>query len=1824
MGGVAVAAADFVGGGSPFVLATIHDAVGHARRSSASRLPERRRRSWGGGDMDEDDEDDDDEEGYEKKDAAGREQQQQYKSARVVLLALAPDGLALLRTSQPVAEPVHMAASGHHGRLLIAGAVGKAAAASASGPPMRLVALPDVVGYPILGPTPAALFPGPPAPWPAFLSANAWPRALTAVAVHTRLYVRSGEAPPLLLPKTMLMAQPLHALQGRRAEDGAASKAAGMAGVWGSLLPATLGELRAAIPSAAAQLQQLQQLPSSTLLWPFRIEARAGLALVACRVVGPLEQPFTLIQQHSSQQQLLQEQDGHAGFSTISLLVRCASTSSSAEATSPLLYAAVGRDAIFTSDAALAALSLEGREVTAVQLNGEQWVAQPLMAGVDPPAYHIFPVPAPAATGTDAVLLAQSLGISTTRLVLARQAQEQAGQGGTTGWDGQALLELQEGECIKDAAWQTGLLDHAGPSAPPAPSPPVLGLLTSRRVLLVAHDLTVLVAMPLASSSPALHLLWLGPALAVATAEGQLSYLDVDARSGALSLRPLCALDHRHTGARVLAALPDRLVYAAWAGAVGGAQVLSRPLLPLEPLVLGSLALLPRLLHSTADAEASTARVDAVIEAVVGRYGPAWLEQQQTAGPLYGAGEGPGANAGITGTVCAALARTGFVEAAACLAGMATKGSAYPRRPWVPAAVKAGLAAAAGPRGRQWMSALAEALADDPAAQEYALHPTSFSSAALPPRHRRLSRALAALGDGARRAGQAEAALRVLDVAGEDEAVVSLLLLHLLGQGPGPASEDWAGLLRELFAARTDPHLLALVEALWPEWRGPADATSGEAVAATLVGPKLSSQTFPTATQRRLTLLPTLPADRELPSWRQAQGAGEEATAAAAAALLSAAAAATGPPRSARLRRLVLDRVEEWLGRGAPEGLSDDEEGELGDEGPGGATAAVATTAGGVPPPGEGVASSTTTWVKGVGQGREDEDNVVLYYRFGEMVPQGGGGGHGGQQQQQTPAPLQFLQGDSSPYAHVLEVLGAVAFEPSTCPIDPGDEGKVRPAMDAIWLGDSATGASGLRVRAPRGSALDVGPYHAAGPRAKLTVEAWVQRPEGAAATGAGYEVLLSRRTLDDADAAAASSSAALWSLGIAPDGALALWTGAAVPEGEEGKEGTPLHRTAAGAVPEGKWTHVAFTLEAKGKASVEVALFVRGRPAAAGPVLLRVPVLGEARLLQTVLEVGPGLGAGHRLTELRAWALLRHADDLYDNRESYLKLAEKRKRLAFRIKGGGGGGGGIVGASGEAAASIPAAPGPALLGQPPLPTAIGIGMAPPPPSPAPALARRRGLTPPPPGIPATKAATEGLQAPPPLLPAAPSQRRPLSERRPSPTQQATEGAAATASSSMSPPPLPPLPPSVPAPTAATGWASEFGSWEGNASASAPASAAASSSTAPSAAQLVVKPADLRVDAAQVLRDPMLAPAFSPQGRFLCFRESAPATAPKCSIVVLALSGAGAPRCMRYPFQADSAILVEGEGEAAETSSLIACATSGSGGEGGGGGSGGALAVYDLAQRKGVARQPAATQIVHWRWLAPRQLALVTARAVFIWSIAGGPSPPSKLWERRDGGRRVRAYHQAGGWGLLLSDDDGERQQDGGVVAQLYDQQRGRLYLESGGGLVGVGIGPCGGSGGGSGGDGDAEDALSLVAVRRASDGAVRLELYDMAAAATARGEAGSAGAPPSLLAALPKLAEATLPAPAAAVPPVWVFFPQPGASGMSAINVLFGGGGGGGGGGLLASWRPLSHAAVVVAVHQPVLTGAGAVVADACLDAQGDLLVLQAGELSVWRLALR
>jgi hypothetical protein len=901
-------------------------------------------------------------------------------------------------------------------------------------------------------------------------------------------------------------------------------------------------------------------------------------------------------------------------------------------------YAGAAADAAFLSSRHLALLEDNGRRVTLLALDGDQPTSAWRRASettLERPASRLFAAPEGLGGRPIAALYVIRVGGAADAQRMGPDdsspsgpmSASMSGPEGPQGHDALVMSRVDglalglehdsphfafgEGESVEQIVWQTTVVYEQQ-------SLVLAGLVTNRRVLLLSSSLLLLaeVALP----APVVSVTWLSAAFLLAMEDGHVHYLVPGQGQGDRSF--ICALDRQRVsgGLSLVSALPDRLVYAFRVG--NGMRIGFHPLLPLEPLIVSGLAL-PSLaapvLGKPNPPFADTA-LTSYLRGIVERYGPLGMGTELASAIKYNPGEGPGRNAGATIRASLALCQAGLFQLASAISGVMEDArmqgaEAFRKRPWLPVELKAGIAAA----NSTWREAMAEELADDPGMQEYSLNPNSFQNAQLPIRFKRISRGLAALGDDAQACGQFEAALRLYDTSGEDEDVVSLLALHGAYGNP-----EAAGLLRELFQAKAVPHLKAYA-ALVVQAAG-ASTSAGAQIPPTgsqVLNVKLAARTFPFACQRRASLLPSSPG-QELTSWDLKR---EVATAVQT----------VGPPLLPLLQRLLLDRPEEWVGRLAPEVVEEENES--------GGAAGVAS---------EGMGADE--WVKGVGQGREEEDNLVGYWRFSELA-QAEGGSH-------------RLQGDLSNYANVFEVISdvpnAVSFNSSLSPVDQGDEAKVRPAVDVTFaavpapVGAGQSGKKhtrGLLLRVKRGSALDIGVYHTQANRAKLTFEVWSYRPDLAAgdARFGQLETLAARTTEDETR---------IWTFGIDREGAVLFHPG----ENAGSLGGAEDVKSPPATVELSKWNHLAFVLECKGKIGAQgsVVLYLNGREIASGNV--KFPALPESRLKETLLFFGPNL-RGHALTELRIWALSRSADDLYDNRESYLKLAEKRKRLAFKIK---------------------------------------------------------------------------------------------------------------------------------------------------------------------------------------------------------------------------------------------------------------------------------------------------------------------------------------------------------------------------------------------------------------------------------------------------------------------------------------------------------------------------------------------------------------------------
>jgi hypothetical protein len=389
--------------------------------------------------------------------------------------------------------------------------------------------------------------------------------------------------------------------------------------------------------------------------------------------------------------------------------------------------------------------------------------------------------------------------------------------------------------------------------------------------------------------------------------------------------------------------------------------------------------------------------------------------------------------------------------------------------------------------------------------------------------------------------------------------------------------------------------------------------------------------------------------------------------------------------------------------------------------------------------------------------------------------------------------------------------------------------------------------------------------------------------------------------------------------------------------------------------------------------------------------------------------------------------------------------------------------------------------------------------------------------------------------------------------------------------------------------------------------------------------QLLLLPSKLDVNPANVLRDE-IAGYFSLGGQYLCLREMTMCTmlegaVPKVAIVVLtvATSAKQLARRDRYPFQAESAILVGGLSSPSSASSppsslrspMIACYTVAGTTTTTNGGKlmqpqAGVLQVYDLMQRRGVARQPVQTRVLFWRWISRGVVALVTPRAVFLWTVGvecGPSSVPTKTFDRRDlalsgTSANVRDYHHAAGgeWGVLTTVNG-----DGALLTvQFHYIGSDKVIVESGTELISANVGKCDGGVD----QGNRRGQVYFVLLRRCPELSVDLCVEEGK-------ENEREGCNPRLV----RLARLPLPSAPASLSETWrawVLFP-PGRTDM--VVLLFPAGG------LLYTCCPATHQVQARGSVFPEKQ-AGAVL-DVSWDAvSGDMLVLEAEQLAVFRVS--
>ena len=326
------------------------------------------------------------------------------------------------------------------------------------------------------------------------------------------------------------------------------------------------------------------------------------------------------------------------------------------------------------------------------------------------------------------------------------------------------------------------------------------------------------------------------------------------------------------------------------------------------------------------------------------------------------------------------------------------------------------------------------------------------------------------------------------------------------------------------------------------------------------------------------------------------------------------------------------------------------------------------------------------SWVEGVGIGR-DMDKVSGYWRFSDIVHAEDPRFISSCSRPGTRAC--FL--DLSKYEQPLQAFAASDTDmklcPSTSSVHSGEEhDKQKLLYDVVYACKSASefrghqSLNGLRTLVKRGTHFDIGMHHNDQDRCKMTIEFSISF-RGSELMG---DTCLLQRVLgfpiEPKGQQTRQPGVSLWDLCVDKDSYL-VWSCGQTPE-KSFKSSRPLpnFNLATTAESESKsptdssWVNVAVVVNSSGDsegASGIVSLYANGEQIGTTPNAIEFPTHKEADLADSTLYVAPGMGPGWRFTELRIWADARTSGAIEESHMSTLPLASKRKRLQLRIPGG-------------------------------------------------------------------------------------------------------------------------------------------------------------------------------------------------------------------------------------------------------------------------------------------------------------------------------------------------------------------------------------------------------------------------------------------------------------------------------------------------------------------------------------------------------------------------
>jgi hypothetical protein len=807
------------------------------------------------------------------------------------------------------------------------------------------------------------------------------------------------------------------------------------------------------------------------------------------------------------------------------------------------------------------------------------------------------------------------------------------------------------------------------------------GMSTSQRVIILSSAMEISADTRACVSSPALAPLG---AFAVGfLSQGKFCYLCcLDGRFMSGTVATLAHGGHGSDHCCLLAVRPDRIVVSHWHHGVRLAEngqridsfvlpaASTRPVLLLEPMVANAVCVGGKQSQSTQ-----------VLRVVVEKFG------RKIASLTHGEDEGIGnKGTGVSAHALAILDEYGLKEAASWLLTGTVKFDRSANTtilpPWIPVAGKS--------RGALSSNAFMHVVANgDQYLSDYIKSPDLGAVSSLPRRSDPSSYVSLEKAEQCIAKGNAIDALKVLDLTGSEQSEALLVQLALLMEKD--SSKDLTSIIQKISGLGQGGLSRSNVPIKLP--------SSLAALALSLKQARNRGQDPGMAPENiNRWIVPTAPSlQKGLRMGRlRTNLLGEEALAKAGDikedltdALWAASCNETKHvwnegPRREKDKLLMLDRVEDWLGRRRPVILGKEGASAARDRGEkilGDLMNMDDNSFGGK----SDLESEKDGWVEGVGEGRTDESNLSGYFRMSEG------------DEEDSPWRSEGML-DISSYQNKVFVFGETerfTLETSTSSVDEGEPGKVKSLFDLVFEG---TSIGALAMAAARGGSLDIGLLHSQDrqSRQKCTVEFWYYLPESASVA---TDLILSRRTMgpDAADLSkvtvASDRESVLWEIVLKKGGSLEFRTCGGSKVSTISKEKpSDEEEERKDLVQFGKWNHVCVVLSSAGLGSItdcNVSIMMKGVPVAESTVSMLPSGFDEedlesASTLNDILQkshilFGLNNPTGFRMTELRVWACARSNEDVRAMMYEYLNAAEAKKKFKVKIKNKKGGAGGIT-----------------------------------------------------------------------------------------------------------------------------------------------------------------------------------------------------------------------------------------------------------------------------------------------------------------------------------------------------------------------------------------------------------------------------------------------------------------------------------------------------------------------------------------------------------------